>query len=202
VAWLGHVPMVLVSNDRWPYKSLNDLSTAKTPIVNYGSSGINTASHINGELLALHFGRDFTHIPYKGASAVIPNLLGYQIDISFNFLSSVQPYIESNKLIPLAIVNDTRIDSLPNTPTFRELGIDQPWLRTWYVLLANKNADEKEIAEVQRALTKILKQPATQKILREHGYIIRTDQITMSKTMVSNEIKSFSRIKNKISGAK
>lgn len=198
VAWLGHVPLVLVANNQWPYAGLSQLHSKVPRSFTYGSSGVNTSTHYNGALLGLYLNQEFVHVPYNGSAAVIPNLAGNHIDLAFNFFLTVKPYIETQQLIPLAVLNDHRLTQLPHTPTLHELGIDQPWLRTWHVLLANKNANQTELDQIQSALERILEKPDIQKALEENGYVINSNQVNTAKSMIINEISRVSGVRKTI----
>lgn len=198
VAWLGHVPLVLVANNQWPYTGLSQLHSELPKSFTYGSSGVNTSTHYNGALLGLYLNQEFVHVPYKGAGAVIPNLIGNHIDLAFSFFSTVKPYIETQQLIPLAVLNDRRLKQLPHIPTLHELGIDQPWLHTWLVLLANKNANQTELDQIQSALERILQKPNIQKTLEENGHVIHANKVNTAKSMIINEISRVSGVRKTI----
>lgn len=195
VAWLGHVPLVLVANNQWPYTGLSQLHSTLPRSFTYGSSGVNTSTHYNGALLGLYLNQEFVHVPYRGSGAVIPNLVGNQIDLAFNFFLTVKPYIETQQLIPLAVLNNHRLTQLPHIPTLHELGIDQPWLRTWHVLLANKNANQTELDQIQSALERILQKPDIQKIFEENGYAIYANKVNTAKSKIINEISKASDVR-------
>ena len=202
VAWLGHSPMVLVANNRWSGSKLNDFKVSKLNNFTYGSSGINSSTHINGVLLSQFLDKDLLHVPHSGTSAVIPSLLGHHIDFAFNFVSVAMPYIEAKQLIPLAVLNDRRISSLPNVPTFQELGAAQPWLRTWFMLLANKNAPAQDVHAVQVALQSIISRPTTQQTLHNIGFVIDAGQLSDPRTKIDMEIKKYSIIQKAMSISK
>ena len=198
VAWLGHSPMILVASPKWSGHRLNDFKTSTSNNFTYGSSGINSSTHINGALLGQFLNKNFLHVPHSSTNEVIPSLLGNHVDFAFNFLSVTVPYINTGRLVPLAILNDQRISALPNVPTFHELGITQPWIRTWFILLASKNSPAQEINAVQKALQLIIGRPETQKVLHDMGFVIDPKNLGDTVTKINMEIKKYSRIQNEV----
>jgi tripartite-type tricarboxylate transporter receptor subunit TctC len=88
--------------------------------VNYGSYGVGTSSHIQGSLLNLQAGVDLTHVPYKGAAPLLQDLRGGVLSSAFIDMATVRPHLEHVK--PLAVTGTQRNKTLPNVPTFAELG--------------------------------------------------------------------------------
>jgi len=88
--------------------------------VSYGSYGVGTSSHIQGSLLNLQAGVDLTHVPYKGAAPLLQDLRGGQLSSAFIDMATVRPHLEHVKA--LAVTGTQRNKTLPNVPTFAELG--------------------------------------------------------------------------------
>jgi tripartite-type tricarboxylate transporter receptor subunit TctC len=89
----------------------------------YGSSGIARPPHIYIELFKAESGIDLKHVPYKGTPALIQAILGGEIQLAMEGVPPLLPHLKTGKLIPLAVTGDRRLTSLPNVPTFAEMGI-------------------------------------------------------------------------------
>ena len=96
------------------------------------------------------------HVPYKGQGQVINDLLGGSLESAFLWSNFAKPYIDDQKIKALAVVSPTRIASLPNIPTFKEIGVNGLEFQPFNVLLANNTNNTQELVLVQQAMSKIL----------------------------------------------
>jgi tripartite-type tricarboxylate transporter receptor subunit TctC len=186
VAYLGHIPLVLVANPQ--LKSIPD----DRPVY-YGSAGVRTSTHLNGEAFGRLVKKNFINIPYKGASAILPDLLSSQLDISFEFWPTVIQHIETNRLNAIAVLSRQRLPQLPNVPTFRELGYKDFGFDVWIVLMANSTADPDDIRAIQAGLTKILQDPVQSQVFRNAGLVTDVKQILQARPIMSQEILRYQR---------
>jgi len=157
LVYMGSMPLVLVvpSNSRISnLKSWRKLSPEQP--VTWGSAGIGSSSHMYGEVFKNKIQKNLIHVPYKGISQIIPDLISGNIDAAFVFLSTAEPYIRNNQLIPIAIASGQRSRSLPTIPTFQEAGLSGMDYYSWFILLGNQNNDPAENQLIQRTMLKIL----------------------------------------------
>jgi|688.fasta_scaffold193177_2 tripartite-type tricarboxylate transporter receptor subunit TctC len=168
---IGYTPCVLVVSKKSQIKNFKDLQNidASRPIT-YGSSGYATATNLAGESLKLQLNKNFIHVPYKGSGAAIPNLISGDIDALIIGYNSVLQFIESEQVVPLAIESDFRLPSLPNVPTFKELGVDDPGKHIWLTLFSNNTADTETQQQVKQVLIKILSNPEKFKNYENLGF--------------------------------
>jgi len=124
VAGLCVTPLVFVVSASSPVKTVRELEAlAKTERLSYGSYGTGTSTHIMQYLLARQFGaRDMVHVPYKGESPMVVDMLGGQIQMGLVSVGVAREMEKSGKLRALAVVGPDRSDFLPRVPTFQELG--------------------------------------------------------------------------------
>ena len=120
VASTNSVFLVPASSPANTLKEFIAQAKARPGTVNYGSYGIGTSSHIQGSLLNLQAGVDLTHVPYKGAAPLLQDLRGGQLSSAFIDMATARPHLEAMK--PLAVTGSQRNRTLPNVPTFAELG--------------------------------------------------------------------------------
>lgn len=117
---------VLVANTKFPPGSVNevlDFAKRNPRSVRVANLSVGTRSHLLGEMLKARSGTDMLIVPYKGSGPALTDLLGNQVEMTFEVVSNVVPYIKSSKLKALAVASSTRSQHLPNVPTFGELGL-------------------------------------------------------------------------------
>jgi len=135
VAMVSTSPFVLVVNPALPVHSVGDFiayATANPGKVNFGSAGVGTTPHLTGELFKALAKVDIVHVPYKGGGPVIADLLGGQIQLTFELMTVLMPLIEAGELRPLAIATETRSADLPDVPTMAEAGVPGCLSSSWF----------------------------------------------------------------------
>jgi tripartite-type tricarboxylate transporter receptor subunit TctC len=156
LAFLASAPLTLVTHPLVPAKSVKELvalSKRRKGGLNFGSNGTGTTSHLSGELLKLSAGIDITHIPYKGAGAVIGALLGGEVDMGFVATVSALPHIRAGKLRPLAVTTARRAAALPEVPTMASFfpGFDTDiWWGSWLPAGTPKPIVERWVEELRK----------------------------------------------------
>ena len=158
VATAGYV---LVANNAFPPKNVAEfIAAAKAAPGKYtiASAGNGTLNHLIGEMLGKAAGIELTHVPYKGASAAVTDLVGGQVQVSVQSLPSSISFIKSGKLKVLGVVNERRVLALPEVPTIGET-IKGFGSTPWYGLFAPAGTPKAIVAQLQAALTKVLDAP-------------------------------------------
>ena len=139
IALVSSQPLIVVVSAASPYRTLRDLVEAakKAPgKVNMASAGNGTIGHIGGELFQRRAGIKMTHVPYKGASPAVADLIGGSVDCLFGNTQSVGGLIAGGRLRPLAVTAPKRLASFPNVPTVAESGYAGFEAATWSGLVA------------------------------------------------------------------
>lgn len=141
VSLVARTPMVLVAGSKLGAKTYADmiaLAKSQPGKVSYASAGIGNVTHLVGELFTRQAGVQMVHVPYKGAQAIIADLLGGHVEMYFNPLPSARGYLSANadKVTPLAVTTQARSPLLPNVPTLDELGLKGFDVSSWYGLCA------------------------------------------------------------------
>ena len=156
------LPMVLVAHPTAQITSLNAfLATAKAKpgSLSYGSSGNGGAAHLVGELVKLSAGIGMVHVPYKGGGPAVTDVLGGQIPLLFNSIPPLLPYIQSGRVIPIAVTSAKRSPLLPNVPTFMESGLPAVELVEWAGIFAPGNTPKEIVTTIRNAVVKALQMP-------------------------------------------
>jgi len=172
VALIVVVPNVLVVNTDVPAKNVKELVAlikANPEKYSYGSSGTGSTQHLAGEAFAHELGLKMTHIPYKGSSQALADLVGGQIQMSFDTTSSSMGHIKSGKVRPLAVMSPARSRELPDVPTLAEAGIKGVEMSTWYGLFTTAGTPPAVIERLAAETAKGLKGPDVQRRLEGLG---------------------------------
>ena len=152
-------PLVLVVAADSPYRSLADVVAAaklKSDGLSMASAGSGTVGHLAGELFARKAGIKLLHIPYKGASPAVTDLMGRQVDIMFANTQSVMTLVTAGKLRALAVSSAQRIKPLPAIPTISESGYKGFEAGTWSGLVAPAGTPADVIARLNAEVVKVL----------------------------------------------
>src|SRR5574340_728518 len=122
---VSRVALVAVTNPSLPVKTLKDLialAKSRPGRVTMGSAGVGTSNHLTGEFFQTVTQAKLTHVPYKGSGPALVDLMGGQIDMMFDQVSSSVSYIQSGRLCALAVTTLKRSVALPDVPTVDEAG--------------------------------------------------------------------------------
>jgi tripartite-type tricarboxylate transporter receptor subunit TctC len=167
-------PSVLVAHPDTGIKSVADViaaAKANPDKIMYASAGAAAVSHLAGELLSYDQGIKLTHVPYKGSTQAMTDVLAGRIAIMFAPISTALPHIRSGKLVALAVTFPQRLDDLPDTPTLAEAGIKNVDLSIWFGLVAPKGTPPDRLAKLGAALDKTLARDDVRKALSVQGII-------------------------------
>jgi tripartite-type tricarboxylate transporter receptor subunit TctC len=162
VVLVAGVPNVLVVNPSVPINSVADLiklAKAKPGTINFASSGSGTSIHLSGELFKTMAGVDMTHVPYKGSSPALTDLMGGQVQIMFDNLPSSLALIKSGKLRAVAVTSLKRAPTLPDVPTIAESGLPGFEASSWFGILAPAGTPAPIIARLNAEVNKYLQSP-------------------------------------------
>lgn len=139
VTVLGVAPNVFFVRTDSPVSSAADFlarARARPGMLTYGSSGNGSSTHLTGELLKVMAKIFVTHIPYRGASAIVNDVIGGQIDVGVSTLPSIMGMIVSGRVRALAVSSPARAMALPDVPTLNEVGVPGFSADNWYPILA------------------------------------------------------------------
>lgn len=160
---LADVPLVLVVNPQTPVQNIKELiawvKNSKSPI-NFASSGNATAPHLAGEAFKVATGiENMQHVPYKGSSPALTDLLSGQVQMMFDSLPSSQPFIKSGALKAIAVTTMRRSSALPTIPTIAESGLPGFNFSTWYGVWAPKSTPQAIVQKLSNEIAQITRLP-------------------------------------------
>ncbi|MDW3686912.1 tripartite tricarboxylate transporter substrate binding protein [Cupriavidus sp. CV2] len=181
VSLLASAPTLLVVNTHTPYKTLKDVlvaAKANPGKLTYGSAGSGTPPHLSGEIFRGQASIDLLHVPYKGGSGLLPDVMAGRVDMIFDTAASSMPHVRSGSLRAIAIARATRQPDLPDVPTFAEQGFPKFQTSGWYGILAPAKTPKPVIDKLYAALQKAMVQPEVTSRLKTLGVdpIVSTPQ--------------------------
>lgn len=172
VAFVGAVPNVLVVNPALPAQTvaeLVNLARARPGALNYATSGAGSTQHIAAELFKDATGTFITHIPYRGSSPALIDLISGQVQLSFDTMPSVIGHIKSGRIRAVAVASSKRNPQLPNVPTMAEAGVKDVEMSAWYGIYMPASTPRAIIERVNAEVNKVIAMPETQTRLTAIG---------------------------------
>ncbi len=172
IGMFGTAPTVIITYPESPYKTIKDVVDAakkKPGEVMYGSSGNGSPLHMSGEMFTAQAGVNMTHVPYKGGSAHILDLIGKRLDVIFDTSTNSTPLIKGGKVRPIAVSSKTRLPDFPDVPTLTEAGYPDFSVNGWYALYAPAKTPKPIVEKLSAELQKVLQMPEVIEKLRGVG---------------------------------
>ncbi|HPG62373.1 MAG TPA: tripartite tricarboxylate transporter substrate binding protein [Casimicrobium sp.] len=204
VSLVAGVPNVLVASPSFPVNSVKDLVDAakKAPDkITFASSGSGTSIHLSGELFKQLAGVQMTHVPYKGSSAALPDVISGQVNVMFDNAPSVIQHIRGGKLKAVAVTSDKRSPALPGVPTIAESGLPGFEASSWFGVLAPAATPKDIVDKLSGAIAKSLQTPEMKERLAGQGAVAVGNTPEQFSAHIKSEIDKWSKVV-KASGAK
>ena len=184
VALVGQTDVALVVSSKVAAGSVKDfveLARSKPGALNYGSAGMGSSQHLTAEYFNQLAGTSSNHIPYKGQSQAMNDLVGGQLDYMFSPLQNALPFIKQGRIRVLAVAAKQRHRDLPQTPTLIESGYPGAEVSNWFALYAPAGTPPAVVKRLHGAYTQVLKQPEMKAKLEGMGFdfvFVNPDQAT------------------------
>jgi len=173
ISQISSIIFSLVSNPQRPYQSVDELIAyaKKHPgEINYSSAGVGNLQHLAAELFSIKAGIKMNHIPNKGDSAALVDVMGGQTDLMFVPLASAINQIKAGKLQLLAIPSKKRLSQFPNVPTMMELGQPDILIEGWTGLVAPAGTPENILEDIQKTVRQIVLEGNTKNSIESQGF--------------------------------
>jgi len=204
ISMLASSPLAVVVSADSPFKSLADVvsaAKAKPGTINFATSGNGTVSHLAMELFQKSAGIQLVHIPYKGATQGVTDVIGGQVQIYVSGVPTLIGHIRSGKMRALAVTSVKRVDDLPQTPTIAESGYKGFEAVTWFGILGPAKLPREMVARLNAEINKALRNPDLQKKLSDQGAVVAGSTPEGFARFIRDEMSKWGKVV-KDSGAK
>jgi len=172
ITLVASAPLVLVVHPSVPATSVRELialAKAQPGRLNYASNGNGSSSHLAAVMFASMTGIDIVHVPYKGLSPALADLIGGQVQLMFSSVVAIVPHVKAGKLRALAVSSRERLSLLPDLPTIAEAGVPGYETSSWYGILAPAGTPAEIVTRLNAALVKVVSQPDVRQALAQEG---------------------------------
>jgi tripartite-type tricarboxylate transporter receptor subunit TctC len=163
VIWIGNIPLILVVHPSIPVQSARELAAlarARPGQLVFASGGVGSGGHLSGELFKYMTKTDILHVPYKGNSVALIDVLGGHVSMMFDTITTGLPHVKRGKLKLLAVTTEERSSLAPETPTVAESGLPGFSTSAWYGTLAPARVPREVIDRLNGELNKAFNDPA------------------------------------------
>ena len=188
------IPLVLVTNPALPASTLSELvayAKSQKNGLSMASTGNGTPQHLAGELFKARSGAQLVHIPYKGDSPMLTDLVGGQVQMAFVTMSAALPFIKSGKLRAIALASDQRAEAIANVPTMTEAGLPGFTAATWFGLFGPASMSTELINKIYSDVSKVVAEPSTTRRLLEMGGVVNNSSPQEFKKVIDAEVKNW-----------
>ena len=148
------------------------LAKKKPDSVSYGSTGVGSPTHLSALLIEAMAGVKMLHVPYKGISQVVTDLLGESVDIAASAPTAVISQVKAAKLKGLAATSEARLPTYPDVPTMSELGYKGFSSGAWYVIVVRAGTPAAVLARLNRDINRVLQQAGARKVLEAEAFTV------------------------------
>jgi tripartite-type tricarboxylate transporter receptor subunit TctC len=172
VAMIASAPFVLVTNPGVAAKDARELvalAKASPGKLTMSSAGTGSSNHLVGELFQEISGARFTHVPYKGSGQALTDLMGGQVNLHFDQITSAASHIQAGKLKALMVTAPQRVPMLPDVPTAAEAGYPSFEATNVTGLIAPAGTPREVVEKLNAAVQKVIAQPAVRAKFAEIG---------------------------------
>jgi tripartite-type tricarboxylate transporter receptor subunit TctC len=193
---IAAVPNIMSLSPSVPAKDLRAfiaLAKSKPGQFAYGSSGHGSVSHLLGEQFKLATGTDLVHVPYRGMGPALNGAVSAQVQVIFDNLPTSLELVKGDRLRAMAISGDKRVEALPDTPTFGELGIEEANWMAFFGLVAPKDTPVPIVQRLNAALKQALATPEMRERLASQQAIIVGNSPEAFKAEIARELARFKR---------
>ena len=201
VATLARGPMILVGTQasKLPasWTGLLELSQQQPKLLSYATSGNGTSQHLVGELIKQMSSAQMVHVPYKGGSQAVVDVVGGQVPLGLLGLTPVLPHLQSGKLHPYGVTTAKRSPLLPNVPTLAEAGLKGFAADQWFVTAAPAAVPAERLNRLNAAINHALQSPEVRAGLEGAGVSPAPSTAEQTTSMVLHEMKRWQALAQK-----
>ena len=174
IALIARMPFVLVVNPELPVRSVADLvklAKAKPGQLSFASVGPGTIHHLNAELFKITFGLDVVHVPYKGSSPALQDVVGGHVQFMFSDVPPARPLIDAGKVRALGVTTAERVKAIPDVAPLAEVGIPNFNTASWHSISTAAGVPQEIVDKLANELRAIMADSEVQQLLSNEGAI-------------------------------
>ena len=197
VAPINYSDLVLVANPSTSFANLKDMTAqakSKPGKINYASSGTGTPYHMAGELFKSMAGVYLVHIPYRGSSGARTDVIGGQVDVMFDAVTTMVEQIKAGKVKAISTTCKVRSDVLPDVPTMAEAGLAGYEATIWLGLMAPKGTPKDVVDKLNAAVSKIASQADVKQLWNKQGAVPLVMTPAVFEKYMQDDITKWSRV--------
>ena len=190
-------PNVLIAKPGLPAKSMKELvdyAKQNPGKLSYCSSGTGSSDHLTGELLKQGAGIFAVHVPYRGGAACQTDLMGGQVEFSFQNLGAVTNYIRAGRMQAYAVTAKTRHPQLPNVPTTGEAGFPDLVVTSWQAAAAPAKTPREIVAKLNAAAVRTLRTPEIAARMEQSGFDVVASSPEEFGRFMKDEVERWTRV--------
>jgi tripartite-type tricarboxylate transporter receptor subunit TctC len=190
-------PNVLITKPTLKVDSLKELieQMKKTPgKLAYCSSGPGSSDHLTAELLKQATGTNAIHVPYKGGAACQTDIMGNQVDFSFQNLGAVTNYIKANRMKALAVTAKARHPQLPQVPSVTEAGVPDLVVTSWQAAAAPAKTPKEVVDRLHGAMVKALRSPDIAERMNQIGFDVVASSPAEFAAFMKGEVERWTQV--------
>ena len=197
VSQVASVPNVLVVAPALGVKSVKDLialAKQKPGAINFGSAGVGSGTHINGEQFKVVAGVNVVHVPYKGTPEALTDTMTGRIQYFFSPLVPATPFIREGRLVALAVSTAQRSPVLPDVPTVAEAALPGFDYDQWYGVLAPRATPKPTLDQLSKEVARILELPDVKKTFQTQGAVAKPSTPEQFDAFIRGEIEKVGKV--------
>lgn len=201
IALVGRSPLVVLVSSKSPYKTFDDLlaaAKAAPGTVTFGSSGVGSSSHLAYELVRLHSGIVMKHVPYRGSTLALTDVVGGHVISVGTSIASAIGLIRDGEVRPLAVTGAKRSPTLPDVPTIAELGTPDVDMSTWYGVIGPKGMAADIVDVLNGACNQVLAEPAAISAFKEQGLQVEPGTPEAFNALLQKDIARWTELMPKL----
>ena len=190
-------PNALVTRPELPantVKELIDYAKKNPGKLSYCSSGTGSSDHLTGEVFKQDAGITAVHVPYKGGAACQTDIMGSQIDFSFQNLGAVTNFIKAGKMKALAVTAKARSPQLPNVPSAAEAGVPELVVTSWQAVAAPAKTPREIVLRLNDAAVRTLRSPEVRERMTQIGFDVVAGTPEEFGAFMKAEIERWTRV--------
>ncbi|MCR0982683.1 Bug family tripartite tricarboxylate transporter substrate binding protein [Roseomonas populi] len=197
ISLLATAPNVIVCANDLPVRTIPELiayAKSQRDGLTYASPGVGSQLHLAGELLAQKTGMQMLHVPYKGSSQALTDVISGNVQLLFTNLPATLAAVRGGQVRALALTTAARTPAAPEIPTLEELGVGGFDITSWYGLLAPKAVPGTTQTAIYEAIRSVLHAPATRAALEAQGLAVNDEGLAEFAARIRKETATWAEV--------